>query len=170
MMKRSAGVVLAFALAMNGVVISAASLAQSQPTITAPEESVLAYCKNVGTAVADARFARQAQEINALSARLDEKVAALDAKKAELQAWVEKREALMKRADESVVAIFSQMRPDAAALQMAALDRDVAAAILSKLNPRTASTILNEIEPGTAAQLTTAMAGLAPRKKDGKPG
>ena len=101
----------------------------------------------------------------------DEKIALLETKRAEYESWVQRREAMMRKADDSVVAILSQMRPDAAALQIAAMDREVAAAILAKLNARVASAILNEIEPATAAQLTSAIAGAAQRpKNEGKPG
>ena len=51
----------------------------------------------------------------------------------------------------SVVAIYSQMRPDAAAGQIAVMAPDAAAAILAKLSPRTASAILNEMDAQTAA-------------------
>ena len=49
--------------------------------------------------------------------------------------------------------IYARMRPDAAALQLAALDEETAAAVLTKLEPRTASLILNEMDPAQAARL-----------------
>ena len=84
----------------------------------------------------------------------------LERKKAEFEQWVKRREEFLKKADESVVAIYSQMRPDAASQQIAAMDPEAAAAILAKLSPRIASAILNEMNPAAAAQLTNAMAGL----------
>jgi flagellar motility protein MotE (MotC chaperone) len=56
------------------------------------------------------------------------------------------------------------MRPDAAALQLAATDEETAAAVLSKLDARTSSTILGEMEPTHAARLTTIMVGAAKAK------
>ena len=92
---------------------------------------------------------------------LDERIAALEAKRAEYEKWVSRREDFLKRADDSVVAIYSQMRPDAAALQIAVMQPEAAAGILSKLQPRTASAILNEMDPTVAATLTNVMAGIS---------
>ena len=80
---------------------------------------------------------------------------------------MKRREEFLKKADESVVAIYSQMRPDAASLQIAAMDPDAAAAILAKLSPRIASATLNEMNPSAAAQLTNAMAGLPSKTANG---
>jgi flagellar motility protein MotE (MotC chaperone) len=119
------------------------------------------YCTNIADAAADARFARQAAALVALEKEIDERIAQLEARQAEFKEWLAKRENFMRKADESVVAIFTQMRPDAAAQQMAVMGDGAAAAILAKLNPRIASAILNEMDPAKAAQLTNTMAGLA---------
>ncbi len=118
-----------------------------------------AYCKNIANQAADARYARQAESLAAMTKALDDRIAALEAKRADYEKWVGRREDLLKRADESVVAIYSQMRPDAAAQQIAVMQQEAAAAILSKLQPRTASAILNEMDPTVAATLTNVMAG-----------
>jgi flagellar motility protein MotE (MotC chaperone) len=91
---------------------------------------------------------------------LEQRTAELERKKTEYEEWVKRREDFLKKADESVVAIYSQMRPDAASQQIAAMNPEAAAAILAKLNTRIASAILNEMNPTTAAQLTNAMAGI----------
>ena len=119
-----------------------------------------AYCRNIANKAADARYARQAQSLAAMTKKLEDRIAALEAKRAEYEKWVSRREDFLKRADESVVAIYSQMRPDAAAQQIAVMEQEAAAAILSKLQPRSASAILNEMDAVTAARLTNVMAGL----------
>ena len=55
--------------------------------------------------------------------------------------------------------IYARMRPDAAAVQLAAMDEETASAVLTKLEPRTASLILNEMEPTQAARLTATISG-----------
>ena len=65
----------------------------------------------------------------------------------------------MRQAADSVATIYAKMRPDSAALQLAAMDDPVAAAILFKLPPRASSAILNEMEVDRAARLTRLMAG-----------
>ena len=119
-----------------------------------------AYCRNIANKAADARYARQAESLTAMTKKLEDRIAALEAKRADYEKWVARREDFLKRADESVVAIYSQMRPDAAALQIAVMEQEAAAGILSKLQPRIASAILNEMDPVTAARLTNVMAGL----------
>jgi flagellar motility protein MotE (MotC chaperone) len=120
-----------------------------------------AYCKNIANQAADARYARQAESLAAMTKALEERIKALEDKRAEYETWVSRRKEFLDRADESVVAIYSQMRPDAAAQQIAVMEQEAAAAILSKLQPRTASAILNEMEPTTAARLTNVMAGIS---------
>ncbi len=66
---------------------------------------------------------------------------------------------MMRQAAETVVTIYAKMRPDSAALQLAAMEDPVAAAILVKLPPRASSAILNEMEAGRAARLARSMAG-----------
>lgn len=126
------------------------------------------YCKNIANPAADARYSRQVDALTALEKKLDDRIAKLEAKRAEYEEWVKKREDFLAKADASVVAIYSQMRPDAASQQIAVMDPVAAAAILSKLNPRIASAILNEMNAQTAAMLTNVMAGLPQR--EGKPG
>ena len=126
------------------------------------------YCTNIADAAADARYSRQAAAIAELEKEIEERIKALEAKRAEYEDWLVRREDFLRKADESVVAIFTQMRPDAASQQMSVMDMAAAAAILVKLNPRIASAILNEMDPTKAAQLTTTMAGLAKPSDEAK--
>ncbi len=130
---------------------------------TVPEANALQYCSNLGDAAADTRFALQARALDEMRGKLEEQIAALEAKRSEYEAWLKRREEFAAQAEASVIAIYAQMRPDAAALQVAVMDPGAAAAILAKLPPRTASAILNEMEPVVAAQLTATIAGLAAR-------
>jgi flagellar motility protein MotE (MotC chaperone) len=156
------------ALAMSLAVPSALAVAEDANTAAsvapaagepAVDDNAALYCRNIANAAADARYARQADSLAAMEKALDEAIAALEKKRAEYEEWVNKRQELLDRADGSVVAIYSQMRPDAAAQQIAVMDEEAAAAILSSLSPRTASAILNEMEAATAAHLTNVMAG-----------
>jgi flagellar motility protein MotE (MotC chaperone) len=142
--------------------------AAAAPAAGAGASNAALYCKNIANQAADARYARQVAALNALEKQIDERIARLEAKRAELEEWVRRREELLKKADDSVVAIYSQMRPDAAAQQIAAMDPEAAAAILSKVTPRTASAILNEMDVVIAAALTNLMAGL--KSEDGDQG
>ena len=148
------------ALAMVASILFAGAALAAEGAAPPADDNASQYCRNIANPAADARYARQVDALTALSKSLDERIAALDKKKTEYEEWVKRREDFMAKADEAVVAIYSQMRPDAAALQIAAMDEEAAAAILAKLTPRTASAILNEMDATIAAHLTNVMAGL----------
>lgn len=115
------------------------------------------FCANNGAAVADARISWQTARLADLDAQIRQRIQDLEARQLEYVAWLRKRDEVMRRAVESVVAIYARMRPDAAASQLAAMDDEMAAAVLSKLPSRSAGVILNEMEAGRAAKLTRGM-------------
>jgi flagellar motility protein MotE (MotC chaperone) len=128
-------------------------------SLNAPEPKTESeqYCVNISDKAADARFAWQAKTIGDLEKEIDKRIAELDAKRAEYQQWLAQRDEMLAKAEGHVVQIYAKLRPDAAALQLSALDDEIAAALLSKLSARNASAILAEMEPGRAAQLTKAI-------------
>jgi len=125
-----------------------------------PSEAQL-YCSNIAATAADARFAWQAKRLAELETQLRQSMAELEAKQTEYKEWLAKRDEAQRKAADNVVAIYSRMRPEAAASQLAVMEDGIAAAILAKLNARSAGAILNEMEAGRAARLTDAMAGLS---------
>ena len=139
-----------------------AKLAEVRPPFD--EYVVAQYCTALSSAASDGRLAWQAKRLDDMEARLRERVAELEAKRSETADWLRRREDALRKADETVVAIYAKMKPDAAAAQFSAMDESGAAAILAKLNPRSAGIILNEIDSGRAARIAAEMAGLGPRR------
>ncbi|MCJ2044542.1 hypothetical protein MKK58_08370 [Methylobacterium sp. J-078] len=125
-----------------------------------------AYCASIADAAADARFAWQKEQLATLERQVEERIAKLEAKRAEYESWLARRNAFLAKADEGVVAIYTKMRADAAALQLANMPDESAAAILTKLNARTASAILSEMEAARAAQLARMMTELGKRARE----
>ena len=125
---------------------------------------VAQYCTALSSAASDGRLAWQAKRLEEMESRLRDRVAELEAKRAETADWLKRREEAMRRADETVVAIYAKMKPDAAAAQFSAMDESGAAAILAKLNPRAAGIILNDIDASRAARIAAEMAGVGPRR------
>lgn len=123
------------------------------------------YCSNIAAAATDARFAWRTARLNDVETRVKAKIKELDAKSAELRDWIEKREAIEKKASEKLVGIYAKMRPETAATQLSNLDDDMAAAVLSQLSPRQASAIFNEIVPERAAKLAGMIAATSPSDK-----
>ncbi len=117
------------------------------------------YCVNIVDAAADARVAWQRKMLAGAGEEIDKRIALLEEKTAEYKKWLARRDEFTKRANETVLKIYARMRPDAAALQLAALDEETAAAVLTKLEPRLASLILNDMDTGHAAKLTATIIG-----------
>jgi flagellar motility protein MotE (MotC chaperone) len=138
----------------------AAAKAETKPdTATAKGTAAEEYCANIANPAADARFAWQRKVIAGMEEELAKRIAALEEKTAELQKWLARRDEFSKKANETLLRIYARMKPDAAAVQLAALDEETAASLLVRLEPRAASLILNEMEPGQAVRLTATISG-----------
>ena len=137
----------------------AAILAVTTPEIRPPEPlpAVREFCANIADMARERRVAFQAERLRELEEQLTQRIGELDQRRIEVKQWLDRQKEAEKKADESVIAIFSRMRPEAAAAQLSAADEATAAAVLAKLNPRTASAILNEIDAAKAAKLTDAI-------------
>ncbi|MBN9552835.1 MAG: MotE family protein [Alphaproteobacteria bacterium] len=130
----------------------------------APDESeIQRFCSNIADAARDRRYALQAEELKQLQTGIDERMKALDAKRAEYEEWLKRREVFLARAEDGVVKIYADMKPDAAAERLAMVNAELAAAILMKLDSRKAGVILNEMDQKAAATLTGIMASAARR-------
>jgi flagellar motility protein MotE (MotC chaperone) len=124
-------------------------------------DEIREFCANIVDAARDRRYAVQTRELETLRKQIDERVAALEAKRAEYEDWLARRDEVINRAEDSVVGIYARMRPDAAAERMAKLDPNLAAALILKLNSRQAGLILNEMDSQAAARLTSIIADVA---------
>lgn len=173
--------VLLTALTLRDVHAEAAATKQPAPVQALPAQAPVPavpmpssasnteqYCASIIDTARDARFARQKAAMEAMEKDLETRIAELEAKRAEYEKWLTRREEFLRKADESVIAVISQMRPDAAAAQLTVMGDDPAAAILAKLNPRVASAILNEMDATRAARLTGVMVGIAKRANEAK--
>lgn len=121
-------------------------------------DDVRAFCTNIADAAREQRYALQRKELNKLKSEINDKMKELESTREAVKEWVRKRDSFAEMARESVVEIYSKMRPDAAAGRMEQLEGALAAAILLKLKPRTAGVILNEMSAEKAAMLTGIMA------------
>jgi flagellar motility protein MotE (MotC chaperone) len=136
---------------------STASLETGSITGARPDD----YCTNIANPAADARFAWQKKTLTDMEQEITKRIALLEEKTAEYQKWLARRDEFSKKANETVLRIYARMRPDAAAVQLAALDEETAASVLTKLDPRAASLILNEMESAQAVRLTATISGAA---------
>jgi flagellar motility protein MotE (MotC chaperone) len=139
---------------------------KDEPADTPARSDAEQFCANIADTAADARFAWEARTLQDLGRTVEERTAELEAKRLELEGWVRQRQEFLAQAEASVVAIYSRMRPDAAAEQLAAMEAKAAAAVLAKLDPRAASTIFNEMDPKRAVSLAKLIGGSPEEPKD----
>jgi len=127
------------------------------------------YCAAARDAIAEARYAEQAVQLEKLAKDAEERLALMDKRTAELKEWLAKREEFIAAATKHLVSIFGAMRPESASEQLVRLDISTAAAILSRLDVRAASAILNDMAPEKAARLTAVIAGSARKDRQENP-
>ncbi|OKO74287.1 hypothetical protein AC629_35280 [Bradyrhizobium sp. NAS80.1] len=138
------------------------------PAAAAPGDGDVAlFCSNVADPAVDARLAWQLKELEKAENQLRERIAEVEAKRAEYEKWMALRDDFLKKAEASVVEIYSRMKPDAAATQIAGMADETAAAVLAKLSPRSSSAIFNEMDTARAAHLADLLGGMR-RVDDGK--
>jgi len=147
------------ALPVAGFVMMAipGAFAEDRPVITttnASADEIREFCTNIADAARDQRYLLQKQELENLQKDVDERIKTLEARRAEYEDWLKRRNDFLKTAEGGLVEIYKKMKPDAAAAQLAALDPEIASAIVMKLAPRQSSTILGEMPADKAAALT----------------
>ncbi|MFD2236362.1 MotE family protein [Aureimonas populi] len=120
------------------------------------------YCTAIADPAREAREALQSERLRELEAEVDKRIDELEAKRAEYQEWLDKREAFLRSTSSIMLDIYATMRPDAAAAQLAGIDREAAAAIIAKLKARQASAIMTEMPATVASEL----AGLIVKRTD----
>lgn len=133
----------------------------------APDNEIAQFCSNVADPAVDARLAWQLKELEKAESLLRERIAEVEAKRAEYEKWMALRDDFLKKAEASVVEIYSRMKPEAAATQIAGMTDETAAAVLAKLSPRSSSAIFNEMDTARAAHLADLLGGMR-RVDDGK--
>lgn len=131
--------------------------AHSQAVVPADAQN---FCANIVDEARERRYAIQRQELDTLRAEIEEKIAVLEERRAAFEAWATKREQFAEAANEGLVAVYSNMRPDAAAQRMEEIPPELSAALLTKLKPRTSAAILNEMSTSDAALITQIMAAV----------
>ena len=125
-----------------------------KPPANASIDEIQRYCSNIIDPARDRRYLIQKQELEKLQGDVDQRLKALDKRKAEYQDWLQKRNDFLKMAEQDLVDMYKSMKPADAAPRLAAADINVTAAILLKLTPRQSGLILAQMDPDKAAKLT----------------
>lgn len=147
-----------FLLTLLAVLLLPPASASAEEAGADPNAVIKDYCLAIADAAADARIAWQQEELKALEAKVSSKIDELEKKRAELEAWVARHDAMLRSANESLVGIYAKMEPETAAAQIQKIGQATAVSILSQLSARNASAILNEMPPEAAAALVKVLA------------
>lgn len=154
---------LTLLLAASGPAAPETTAAVSTPPLSSDAGEIERFCSNIADKARDRRYSLQAQELATLQQEVDKRIKVLEEKRAEYESWMKRREDFLAQATDSVVKIYSGMKPDAAAERLAELDPMLAAGIIMKLDARKAGVILNEMEAKAAATLTGVMVAASRR-------
>lgn len=160
-----AQVVVAGAQPIGAATPVGASAATQRDYAASAEE----FCKNVSPVAAEARAAWLQRSIAELEREMAARTALLDARIAEHKEWLAKRQAFADQITGGLVQLFTRMRPDAAALQVAAMDEVMAAALLMRLEPKASSALMSEVPAAKAARLAGILADAGELKLPGRP-
>ena len=155
----------ALTFALIGAIALQAGPAATQDNSERVNAEIERFCGNIADAARDRRYLLQAQQLESLKAEIDGRMQQLEAKRAEYEEWMKRRDQFMARASDNVVGIYSKMKPDAAAEQLTTMQADLAAAIMMKLEVKQSGLIMNEMDSEAAAKLAVIMAAAA-RKED----
>lgn len=127
------------------------------------------YCASIGTNTTQAANLLREQQLRELETQIEQRIKELDAKRAQVQQLIDKSEAIFSKADQSLIDLYSKMKPDAAASQIAKLDDDIAVALLVHVKTKEMSAIMDEMEPERGAVLAKKLSQKIRAQKEGKP-
>lgn len=124
------------------------------------------YCANVAAAAEAIRLDRRRKELAALEGEIAARLSMLASKQQELRLLLDRLEAFERRTNDALIGLYSRMKPEMAAAQLAQLDDEIAAALMLQLKAKASSAILGEMEASHGAALARKIVELR-RKTDG---
>lgn len=132
-------------------------------------DDVQRYCANIVATSAAAALTARERQLRELEQEIKQRLGELEAKRVEIQQAMDRYESVIRKAGDALVNVYSLMKPDAAAAQIASLDDDAGAGLLLRLKPKSSSAILSEMETSRAAALTKRLAELSAARSAGAP-
>jgi flagellar motility protein MotE (MotC chaperone) len=122
------------------------------------QDEIRQFCTNIAEPARDQRYLLQKQALEKLQSDVDARIAIMDQRKTEYEDWLKRRNDFLAKADDGLVEIYKNMKPDAAAASLDKVKITTASAIIMKLKASQASLILSEMDPEKAATVTNIMA------------
>jgi flagellar motility protein MotE (MotC chaperone) len=126
-------------------------------------------CANISASVEATRLEQKRRVLADLEKDIAKRLEALEARKNELRAQIEKIDGFEQRVNDALVAFYAGMKPDAAAAHLAELEDETAAALLMKLKTKISAKILNEMSAARGAALVKRIARQRPSGESVQP-
>jgi flagellar motility protein MotE (MotC chaperone) len=145
------------------------ALAEPQSAAAAKANDQQEYCSNIAASAESLRLERRRKELSELESQLTARLSTLEAKQNELRALLDRLDAFDKKSGETLIGLYSRMKPEVAAAQIAQLDDEVAASLIFALKTKISSAILGEMEAGRGAALARKIAQLRASNEGKKP-
>jgi flagellar motility protein MotE (MotC chaperone) len=164
---RLAGAVTRHAAALGLSSILAMGLAHAEARTGSKEQQQ--YCANIAASSETLRLERRRKELADLESEVAKRLQALETRQNELRSLVDRLDAFERNASEALVGLYSRMKPDAAAAQLAQLDDDISAALVLQLKTKVSSAILGEMDAARAAALAKKISDLRKASAGRKP-
>jgi flagellar motility protein MotE (MotC chaperone) len=111
------------------------------------------YCGNIANAIVVARAEMQQKRLVELEQQLQQRLTEFQSRRSQFQELLDRYDALIKKTDDTLINVYSKMKPESAATQLANLDDESAASLLLQLKPKNSSAILSEMDAFHAALL-----------------
>lgn len=140
------------------LVATACDAVANEKTTASPAPKPEQLCASIAASAETARIGREQKLLASLEQQLSARLSALEQKEREVAAMLDRVDGAERKASDALVALYTNMKPDAAAAQLAALDVDIAAALLMRLKPKISSAILDEIDAERGAALASRLA------------
>ena len=144
---------LAVSLAAGGARAEPAAAAPAEDTGPAPKPIVKDYCSSFVDLAAERRLTRLNDALKQTRDDVNARIEELKIQAAELKSLIDTRKAMQEKVGESLLKIYVQVEPEAAAQQLSKLEPNTAAEILVKMNPKRSGEILTLMDPKKAAAL-----------------
>jgi flagellar motility protein MotE (MotC chaperone) len=131
----------------------------------APGATDINLCRAFASQAAEARHARQKQQLQDTRLAIEDRLKLLSSRTAELQQWVERRDKERERVSSNLVKIYKNVEPDTAARQLQRLDVILVAELLQKLGAKESGEILAAMDTTFASRIAQAMLLTAHKSK-----
>jgi flagellar motility protein MotE (MotC chaperone) len=127
------------------------------------------FCSSFLDVAAERRNARLIQDLQRNRDALAEAIEELDEKAAQLKTLIDVRKSMQEKVSDSILKIYLQVEPEAAAQQLTRLEPTTAAEILLRMNAKRSGEILTLMEPKRAASLVAILTLQTPPNEETKP-